>query len=133
MSERNVEIVRRGFEALQRGGIAAVLELLDPEFEAEVGPDLSPEPDRYRGHEGVRRWFAGFEGSLEDVRLEPEEFIDAGDSVIVRARLSGRGSGSGIEVEQQAIQVWTVRDGRAVSVSAFADMGDARRAAGLDD
>jgi ketosteroid isomerase-like protein len=131
MSERNVEIVRRGYEALDRGGVGAVLELLDPDFEAEVGPDLSPEPDRYRGHEGVRRWFAGFEGSLEDVRLEPEEFIEAGDKVIVRVRLSARGSGSGIEVAQEAIQVWTVRGERAVAVSAYADMEDARRAAGL--
>jgi hypothetical protein len=66
MTPSNVEIVKRGFERLNRRGVDGVLELLHPDFEAVVAAELSPEPDSSRVHERVRRWFAGFEGSPAD-------------------------------------------------------------------
>src|SRR5919109_3487748 len=123
--------MRRLIAAYERDGVEGVLELIDPEFEGIVPPELSAEPDVYRGPEGVRRWFSGFEGFLEDVRLEAEDFIPAGQRVLVRMVLKGRGVGSGIEVEQRAYQVWTVRDGKVVGMEGFADEASARAAAGV--
>src|SRR6266540_2518338 len=110
MSKENVEIVLRGFDALSRGGVEAMLELIDPDFEATVPPELSVEPDTYRGHDGLRRYFAGFEGAMEDVRFEFVEAVDAGDMVVVTMRLRAKGKDTGNEVEQLAYQVWTDRN-----------------------
>jgi ketosteroid isomerase-like protein len=131
MSQENIEIVRRGFEALERGGVEAMLEMIDPDFEATVPPDLSVEPDTYRGHDGLRRYFAAFEG-LDEVRFEFVDAIAAGENVVATMRLRAKGTDTGIEVEQLAYQVWTIRKGKAVRVEAFANKSDALEAAGLD-
>jgi ketosteroid isomerase-like protein len=124
----SVEVLERLFAAYRERGVDGVLEFIHPEFVAVVGPELSAEPDEYRGHEGLRRYFAGFEG-MEDVRLRPEAMIEEGDRVLVPFVLTGRGASSGIEVEQRAVQAWTVRDGKAVRVEAFTDLDSARAAA----
>jgi ketosteroid isomerase-like protein len=132
MSDGNIEIVKRGFEALDAGGVEAMIELLDPDFEATVPPELSVEPDTYSGHEGMRRYFAAFEG-LEDVRFEFVDAVAKGDKVVVTMILRAKGTDTGIPVEQLGHQVWTIRDGKAVRVEAFAHKSDALRAAGLED
>jgi ketosteroid isomerase-like protein len=123
----SVEVLQRLYVAYSEGGIEAAMDYIDPEFETVVPPELSAEPDVYRGHDGLRRWFAGFEG-MEDVRLEPESFIEHGEVVLVHAVLRARGAGSGIEVEQRVVQAWTVRDGKALRVESFRDLESARRA-----
>jgi uncharacterized protein len=133
MSEENVEIMRKGFEALRRGGVDALVDFIHPEFEAESPPELSVEPQTYRGPEGIRAWFAGFDDAVEDVRLEPEEFIDAGERVVVPVRLAVKGRESGIEAEQRLVQVWTLRDGRAIRIEAYADKSSALAAVGLSE
>jgi uncharacterized protein len=126
----NIEIVKRGFEALDAGGVDAMIELLDPDFEATVPPELSVEPDTYRGHEGMRRYFAAFEG-LDEVRFELVDAVERDNKVVATMVLRARGTDTGIEVEQLAHQVWTIREGKAVRVEAFADRSEALRAAGL--
>jgi ketosteroid isomerase-like protein len=123
----SIEVLERMFAAFEQGDVEAALEFIDRDFVAVVGPELSAEPDVYRGHEGVRRYIAGFEG-MEDVLLTPERFIEAGGRVLVPTVLSGRGASSGIEVEQHVVQVWTVRDRKAVRVEAFPDLDSAREA-----
>ena len=127
----NIEVVKRGFEALDSGGVEAMIELLDPDFEAVVPPELSVEPDTYRGHDGMRRYFAAFEG-LEDVRFEYVDGVAAGDKVVVTMMLRAKGTDTGIPVEQLGHQVWTIRNGRAVRVEAFANKSDALVAAGIE-
>jgi ketosteroid isomerase-like protein len=123
----SVEVLERLFAAYRERGVDGALEFIDPEFEVVVGPELSAEPDVYRGHEGVRRYFAGFEG-IEDVRMRPEAMIEDRGRVLVPIVLSGRGASSGIDVEQRVVQAWTVREGKAVRVEAFTDLDSARGA-----
>jgi ketosteroid isomerase-like protein len=67
---------------------------------------------------------------VDDVRVEPDEFIDGGDGrVIVPDRIVVRGHDSGIEVAQSIVQVWTMRNGLAVRMEAFPDL-DAALASG---
>jgi len=128
-----VELVRRGFEAFAREGWRALLPFLHPEFEAITSPDVAMEPDTYRGAEGLRRYFESFEDAMEDIRFVTEgEFIGAGDKVVVPFRLAARGRETGIEVEQPAIQVWTLKDGKALRVEVFGSREQAFEAAGLD-
>jgi ketosteroid isomerase-like protein len=132
MTDDNIEIVKRGFEALDSGGVEAMIELLDPEFEATVPPELSVEPDTYRGHEGMRRYFAAFEG-LDDVRFEFVDAVAKGDKVVVTMILRAKGTDTGIPVEQLAHQMWTIRNGKAVRVEAFVNKEDALAAASIEN
>jgi ketosteroid isomerase-like protein len=131
MSQRNVEVIRRGFEALSSGDIERIVEFVDPEFEGQVPPALSPEPDTYRGHAGIRRYFQSFWDAMEDIRFQAEQLWEAGDSVVVDTRMTARGKQTAIAVEQRFGQIWTLRDGRAIAVENFASVGDALEAAGL--
>jgi ketosteroid isomerase-like protein len=124
----SVEVLERMFAAFEAGGLEAGLDYIDPDFVAVIGPELSAEPDTYRGHDGVRRYFAGFAG-MEDVLFTPEAFIEEGERVLVPIVLTGRGAASGIEVQQRVVQAWTVRSGKAVRVEAFVDLESAREAA----
>jgi ketosteroid isomerase-like protein len=131
MSRENVEIVRRCCEAFDRGDYEAALEALDPDIEY----DLSHFPDGgvYRGREGVREAFRIWLGTWEDYRQERDELLDAGDQIIVPTREYGRGKGSGLVLERRTFGVWTVRDGRVVSVHFYSTIADALEAVGLSE
>src|SRR4029450_9102856 len=57
-------------ETLNESGVEAALDRIHPDFAGVTPPELSPEPDTYRGHDGVRRYFAGYEGVMDQVRGE---------------------------------------------------------------
>ena len=130
MSESNVEVVQRLFDLYASGGIDHVLEVMDEDIEIVIPPDVSAEPDTYRGHEGARRYFAGFEGMLEDVRYDVFELFPEGDHVLARARLAGRGVSSGLEVELQTVVVHTVEGGKVTRIVPYQDLESAREALG---
>ena len=131
MSDENVEIIRSGFETMQREGWQTLFSLIDPEFELTTPPDLAMEPDTYRGEPGLRRYFESFEDAMEDIQIVPEgEFLGAGEKVFVPFRLSARGRETGIET-QHAFQVWTMRAGKGLRVEIYASREQALEAAGL--
>jgi ketosteroid isomerase-like protein len=130
MSEGNVDVVRRLFEQYASGGVEGALEVMDEDIVIVIPPEVSAEPDTYRGHEGARRYFAGFEGMLEDVRYEAFELIPEGRHVLARARLAGRGVSSGLEVELQTGVVHTVEDGKITRIVPYPDLESAREALG---
>jgi ketosteroid isomerase-like protein len=113
------------------GDIERILRFTHPDFEAVIPPELSAEPDTYRGHEGVRRYFASFDDAVDEVRFEPQRFWDAGEAVVVAMRLTARGKQTGIPVEQRYAQIWTFRDDMAARVRTFTSLRDALDAAGL--
>jgi ketosteroid isomerase-like protein len=67
------------------------------------------------------------------VRVEPERFIDGGADVVVIARITGKGKGSGLDIDWRQGYVWTVRDGKAVRFRWFTKPEQALEAAGLSD
>jgi len=131
MPRENVEIVRRVNAAFNSGDIERSLALLHPDFETTVGPELSPEPDAYRGHHGVRRYFDSFREAMEQIRFHPADFREVGGSVVLALRLSARGRSTGIEVEQHLGQIWTIDEGRPIRVRSYRSYGEALEAAGL--
>jgi ketosteroid isomerase-like protein len=128
MSQSAAATVRELFERFGRDGLEQALELVAEDFVVEVPGSLSAEPDVYEGHDGARRYFAGFDGLMEDVRFEPIDIVDHGEAVIVWLRLSGRGAASGIEVEQHAAVVNWVEDGKVTRMEPYPDMDEAREA-----
>jgi ketosteroid isomerase-like protein len=133
MSQENVELVRRGcYEAFTESGVFNY-EFLDPEIEWQ-GPREFPDlAATHHGHDGVRRYMEKLFEALEDYRMVPEEFIDAGtDQVLVFSREGGRGRGSGAEVQTHpTAHVWTIRDGKAIRMQSYWERSDALEAVGL--
>lgn len=133
MASGNVEIVKQGFDAFNAGGIDAVLPTFHPDFEATTPPELASEPQTYRGHDGARRWFDSFAEVMDEIRWEPHEFSDLGDGrVMVEFTLHARGKTTGLDFGQDAVMVWTLRDGRAISLQLYPTLEEAQAAAGVD-
>jgi ketosteroid isomerase-like protein len=129
MSGSTEAVVRELFERINVGGIESMLELLAPDGVFVVPPEASAEPDTYRGHDGARRYWGGFDGVLDEVRfdlLEVEKLSD--DTVLAATRLSGRGTTTGIPVEQDTFVVLTVRDGLVTWIRPYNDPEEARAA-----
>jgi ketosteroid isomerase-like protein len=131
VSRESVEVLRRLFDAFNCGDTDRVIELTHPEFSAEIPPEISAEPDTYRGHEGMRRYFDSFEEVMTEIHFQPEGFWDAGESVVVAMLLSARGKQTGIEVEQRSAGVWTIREGKVIGSRTYLWLADALEAVGL--
>jgi uncharacterized protein len=132
VSQENVQVVRRGYAAYERDGLAGLLRHLHPEVEwTTTGAFM--EAGTYRGHEGVRRYLGSMLDEFEDPRNEPEEVIDAGDQVVVSARLTGRGKRSGAPVELTLTSVTAVRDGMIVRIRNYPTRPEALEAVGLSE
>ena len=126
-------MVRSMLATLNESGVEAALDQIHPDFEGVTPPELSPEPDTYRGHEGIRRYFAGFEGVMDEVRWEADELIEApNERVVAGIRLLTRSVATELELELPVWQVCTVRDGKVLRIEGFAEREDALRAAGLE-
>lgn len=130
MAETNAERLRRGYEAVGRGDYEAIRELLDPKILLQDRPE-APDAGSYRGFEGMLDSLRATNESFEDFRLEPSQFFEHGDKVVVILEMTGRGRTSGVPVEERIAHLWTISDGLAVELQAFTDPADALEAAGL--
>jgi uncharacterized protein len=118
----NLEIVRRSYEAFERGDLDAVLADLDPEIEWHQAQGL-PHGGLYRGRDEVRRnvfepldaeWWSEFSAL-------PDEILDAGDELVVLGRYRGTAKGTGKRLDVPFVHVWTLHDGRATRFRQFLD------------
>ena len=128
VSESNLEIVRRLFDRFAEGGVEAVLDGADENIVIEIPSDLSAEPDTYHGPDGVRRYFAGFDGMIDDVRYEAFELRAEGDFVLAHSRMSGRGVTSGLEVDLEVYVLHELAGGKIVRIRPYADLEAAQAA-----
>ncbi len=133
MADENRDVLRTALAAINSGDVERIVDFVDPQFEVIVPADLSAEPDTYHGREGIRRYFETFQEAMEDIRFEPERSWEAGEHVVVSFLLTARGKQTGIPVEQRAVFVWTLREGHAIAVHAFASLSQALASVGLDE
>ena len=133
MSQENVEVVRRIWEAADRRDTERAFSLYDPEVELDVSgfPVVANQETMYRGHDGLKRLFREWREIWADAESTLLELIDAGDSVVSVYRYRGRGRASGISLEGTFATVWTVHDDKAVRVRWFGDRKEALDAVGL--
>ena len=127
MSEANVEIVRAIFAAWEKGDFSSA-EWADPEIEfrsvAERGPTYGVAAMAKRWGE----WLKAF----EHFSSHPEEYVDAGDVVLVMNRFLGTGKGSDAPISDfPGACLFALQDGRVVRLVLFTDRREAREAAGL--
>jgi ketosteroid isomerase-like protein len=130
MSQENVNKARGFIAAYNRRDFDAAVEFFDPEIEWVLPP--LQKSDSCRGPDEVKRFWRGLDETFEELRLDPQESVDAGDRVAIRLRYYGRGKGSGAEIEGELYhQVATFRDGMMVRIEYFTDWPAALEAAGL--
>jgi ketosteroid isomerase-like protein len=129
VSRENLEIVQRGFDAFNETGVEGILPFIHPEFEATTPPNLASEPDTYRGHDGIRRWFDSFDEVMEEIRWDAHGYQQVGDQVVVEFTLRARGKTTGLDFGQEAVMVWSLRDAKAIRVELFETLDEALAAA----
>ena len=125
MSEGDVARARAALAAFGTGDLDRLVRQFHPDFVGVVPPELSAEPDTYRGHAGIRRYLESFREYVDGLRFVPEDVIDAGDAVVVAMRIEGRGRGSGVPFEQRLANRITVRDGLIDSMTAYTTVDEA--------
>ena len=135
MSQENVETFKRGMEAFERRDIEGTLEDLDPEVEwhAAFTALLGGEATVYRGHEGARDVIQQFWEVFSESQFEFSEIRDLGDRVLAIGTMRARGAESGVAVESPWAYLVRMRNGKALSVRAYADPAEALDAAGLSE
>ncbi len=131
MSQENVELVRRAFEAFNRRDIESYLALCDPDIEYFSHLVELEGGGPYRGHDGIRSWWEGLLAVSSDFRAEIEEVRDLGEVTVTRQRAHGHGVGSDVPMEQTQWNVTEWRDGKAVWGRVFLSETEALKAAGL--
>jgi len=126
----NADLVRRGYEAWNRGDVEGVLAFLDPEIEWHGYTHL-PESGALTGRDEAREWLDRFLDAWDQLDIDVTEPIESGDQVVALVRFHGRGKGSGVQVEGGAdAHVWTVRDGKIAAVKLYQGTREALEAVG---
>jgi len=131
MSRENVELIFRVLDQA-RHDPTALWNVLDDEVRWEVGAlDIPDSGGTWHGPAGVREFFRRWVGPFDEWSYEFGDAIDAGDSVVVHIHQWGRGTGSGVTVESEFWQVWTIRDGKVVRGTHHPEKAEALEAVGL--
>ncbi len=132
MSQENVEIAREAYEAFLQGDAEKTAQLVDPEVEMHGTVGGLEEGRMAHGQSEIEETFEKEDlEAWEERRLEAEEFIDAGDNVVVLLHEYRRGKGSGVELELKTAVVLAVSGGRVVRIQGYMDRDAALKAVGL--
>jgi ketosteroid isomerase-like protein len=121
MSEENVEILRRAMPESAPANPEDLFSILDENVEWD-----------YVGAE-VRKFLREWSEAFDDFSFQAEEMVDAGDSVVVSVRQSGRGKETGAPVENHDWQVFTFSSGKVVHCRGYDTKAQALEAAGLSE
>src|SRR6476659_4958675 len=126
MSQENVETIKAGFAAYNRGDMDALVELYDPDavFETLL-------LGTHHGNEAIRLIYEENRKTLSGYDVVPVELIDAGDKVVAVAQTVGAGTVSQISVEDRFAFVFTFKGERVVREQAFRNKEEALEAVGL--
>jgi uncharacterized protein len=120
--QRNLEVVRQGYDAFGRGDIPGLMTLLDPQVAwTTPGPADLPTAGARRGHAAVGDFFQKLASIGDILRFEPKEFITHGDHVVVLGDDTTRVKATGKTVDFRWTHVFTLREGKVVS---FEEIGD---------
>ncbi len=134
MSQENVRIAREAFEAWLGGDREKTAQLLDPEVEFHGTVGGLQEGQIARGQAEIDETFEAADlEAWEERRVEAEEFIDAGDNVVVLLHEYRRGRRSGVELETKTAVVVAVSGGRVLRLQGYMDRAAALKAVGLSE
>jgi len=130
MSQQNVDVVRRMYDAFYAGDANGALSHFDENVLVDTG---NTRPDRSvgKGREYLGALVGSWTAAWEDWREEIAEMRDLGDRVLVISVQRGKGKGSGLDVELRYAILYDVADGAITSVRMYGTVAEAVQAVGL--
>ena len=138
MSRENVDFVRRGYaalnEMLSRAEVdhSAIEEMWLSDCVLKPAGIL-PESAEMHGHEGIARFIRNQMEAFDELQVEPLEFLDAGERVVVPIRFGGKARYTGMDVAFDVVHVATVSKGKVARVEMFREKAEALEAVGLQE
>jgi ketosteroid isomerase-like protein len=129
MSQDNVELVHRVFDAHNRRDLDAILALMDDDV--EFGSRLAGMEGGFHGHQGIRRWWRTIRDASPDRIIEVVEAQALGDVTLTLARARGHGAVSQIPYDETVWSVARWRGRKAIWWGVFPTRAEALEAVGL--
>jgi ketosteroid isomerase-like protein len=132
MSRENVELIRRGVEALNARDLEEhYIESFDPEVEWRTAAE-DPDAATHRGLQAYKRYLEQWLESFDDLHADVQEYIDVDDDrVFTWIRYTGRGREGGVPADWYLAIIFTLRDGKVVRGEEYFDRNEALVAVGL--
>ena len=130
MSQENVEIVRQGFEAFERGELDVMLDLFTDDV---ITYRVDPDGARYDGKTGFLDATADWTEDFSEWQVRPREFTDLGERVLVRVLQVAQGRSSGVRVEEDFWFLFELTDSKVSMLSFYSRRAEALEAAGLSE
>ena len=132
MSQENVEVLRRATDAMNSGGVEALLEFFPDDVVWYPFPDAPESADGLHGHDGIRNVIGGWTDSFDDFAVVTAEIRDFGDKVVALGEISGTIRGSGVPVRQPMGSIaWDFRGGKIGASRFFPSWDEALEAVAL--
>jgi uncharacterized protein len=129
----NIDALRQGYEAYGRGDVESAMEVLDDDVRWEGPPtEKVPGGGTYNGKEEVGRLWQEFAESFDDLKVEPDEFLEGEETVTVLGNTSGRAKETGNDFKVPFVHVWRFSDGKANRVQTLTDTATVADAMGAD-
>ena len=137
MSQKNVEIVKRTYDgindAYKTGDyLQPIEEVCHPDVVLRTS-GMFPESGEYHGYAGLREFTSSQAEAFEQMSVQPAEFVDAGDQIVVPVRFGGTARHTGIETTFSVAHVWTILDGKVSRLDMYQSREDALKAVGLSE
>jgi ketosteroid isomerase-like protein len=133
MSQKNVDLVRSLYDAVQRGDYEWPFEVLDTNILWDIRLRLPDMAKVYRGHDGIRDFWREWLAAWETLEFNLPAVEDREDLVIFEVKQRNRGRASGVAVDFHYFQAFAVRDGRVTAVYAADTKAEALAAAGVPE
>src|SRR6476659_4333198 len=129
MSQENVERLQAVYSEWARGNFRPGGQLFAPDVAFEALTDGRAAI----GRDAVEGYMREFLAHWTEFRIEAEDFVEAGEAILVTERQHGTGKSSGVDAEMTVYSVWTFRDGVVVRVRWEIDRASPLEAAGLSE
>ena len=128
MTQENIEVVQTAYADINNADDPRLNRLHE---NVEVYDHDIMDAGEYRGHAGFTRWTEDWASAWAEFTIEPEEFLDVGDHVVMAFSMKATGLTSGVAVERQDAMVFEVRDGKIVRIDYYNSREQALNAVGL--
>jgi hypothetical protein len=132
MSQENVEVVKQAIAAYNRRDFEAMQTLNHPDVQLDWSASRGIEAGVYRGWEAVARFYQSYFDTFAEINIEPDRFIESGDSVVVPNHAQVRGR-DGIEAVAQSTLVFEIRSGCLARLCLYQATHEALEAVGLSE
>ena len=131
MSRANVELLRKGIDALNRRDVDLWLDYSAPEIEWLPAGPAAVEREVYRGYDEMRSGITAAWETWDVFEFQEDQVRDLGDSALWLGRIKMHGSASGVELDQEFAVHGVVRDGKFIRIHTFLSWQEALEVVGL--